>query len=327
LLLGVSAVSHGAAPPASPVQGAIAKALPLLVKGGRGHMEQRNCFACHNQGIPLLALATARSRGFAVQEADIKDQLEFIDAFLSVKPAEYRKGLALGGKAHTAGYALATMEWGGWKANSTTETIIEFLLHYQADLSHWVPMNHRPPSQGSHFTVTYYALRALRVWGTPAQKDRIARRVEAVRGWVEKAEAFDTEDRIYRLGILRELGIKGKVLDDAVKDLLRLQRADGGWAQLDSMKSDAYATGNVLVALHEAGALATTDKAYQRGVAWLLKAQLSDGSWLVHTRSKPVQKYFESGFPHGKDQFISMAATGWAVTALALTLPEPLPRR
>jgi hypothetical protein len=107
--------------------------------------------------------------------------------------------------------------------------------------------------------------------------------------------------------------------------LLRTQRGDGGWGQLDDMTSDAYATATVLVALHQAGGVPTTDKVYQRGVAWLLKNQRADGTWLVHTRSKPIQKYFESGFPHGKHQFISMAATGWAVTALALTLPEVKP--
>ena len=57
---------------------------------------------------------------------------------------------------------------------------------------------------------------------------------------------------------------------------------------------------------------------YQRGVGFLLKTQLDDGSWHVRSRSKPFQLYFESGFPHGKDQFISVAASGWATTALAL---------
>jgi hypothetical protein len=33
--------------------------------------------------------------------------------------------------------------------------------------------------------------------------------------------------------------------------------------------------------------------------------------------------YFETGFPHGKDQFISMSATGWAIAALALACPKP----
>jgi hypothetical protein len=35
--------------------------------------------------------------------------------------------------------------------------------------------------------------------------------------------------------------------------LLSEQRPDGGWAQLPALSSDAYATGQALVALHSAG--------------------------------------------------------------------------
>ena len=63
------------------------------------------------------------------------------------------------------------------------------------------------------------------------------------------------------------------------------------------------------------------------GVAYLVKTQLSDGTWLVKSRSKPFQTYFESGFPHGKDQFISIAGSCWATTALILAArPEREPR-
>ena len=58
---------------------------------------------------------------------------------------------------------------------------------------------------------------------------------------------------------------------------------------------------------------------YQRGVKFLLGDQLEDGSWHVRSRSKPFQTYYESGFPHGKDQFISMHASSWATLALLLT--------
>ena len=82
------------------------------------------------------------------------------------------------------------------------------------------------------------------------------------------------------------------------------------------MTSDAYATGQALVALREAGAIAVTDPAYKRGVEYLLSTQLEDGSWYVRSRAIPFQPYFESGFPHGHDQWISAAATNWATTAL-----------
>ena len=66
---------------------------------------------------------------------------------------------------------------------------------------------------------------------------------------------------------------------------------------------------------------------YRRGLRFLIRTQLADGSWHVRSRSKPFQTYYESGFPHGKDQFISITASGWATAALALgwaPVPEPL---
>jgi hypothetical protein len=85
------------------------------------------------------------------------------------------------------------------------------------------------------------------------------------------------------------------------------------------MASDAYATGQALVALAETGAVSLMDPAVRRGVQFLLETQLADGSWFVKSRALPIQPHFESGFPHGRDQFISAAATNWAATALAMT--------
>ena len=86
---------------------------------------------------------------------------------------------------------------------------------------------------------------------------------------------------------------------------------------METLPSGAYATGEALVALHEAG-LNAHEAAYQRGVKYLLKTQLTDGSWFAKTRSLHVQPYFDVGFPHGTDQWISACATSWSTMALAL---------
>ena len=104
-------------------------------------------------------------------------------------------------------------------------------------------------------------------------------------------------------------------VDDARRAVLALQRPDGGWGQLPTMDSDAYATGQALFALAAAGARAG-DAAYRRGTAWLLAAQLSDGTWHVRSRTIGFQPFLDAGFPHGADQFISAAATSSAVIAL-----------
>jgi hypothetical protein len=99
------------------------------------------------------------------------------------------------------------------------------------------------------------------------------------------------------------------------KHVAAMQREDGGWGQLPTMGSDAYATGEVY-SLRASG-MRSNDRVYQRGVAYLLRTQLQDGTWFVRSRAFGFQPYFETGFPHGLDQFISASATSWAVIALA----------
>jgi hypothetical protein len=79
-----------------------------------------------------------------------------------------------------------------------------------------------------------------------------------------------------------------------------------------------------LVALQIVG-LPVSDTAYQRGIKFLLSTQQEDGSWYVKTRALAFQPWFDAGFPHGYDQWISAAGTNWATMALALALPETGP--
>jgi N-acyl-D-amino-acid deacylase len=102
-----------------------------------------------------------------------------------------------------------------------------------------------------------------------------------------------------------------------------MQRADGGWSQMAGIDSDAYATGQVLFALSVAGKMPPSDPVFQKGVDFLLRTQAADGTWQVKSRSIWLQPYFESGFPYGRDQFISTAGTAWASMALATAVPPP----
>jgi hypothetical protein len=305
----------------SEVRAAVARALPLIQKGSTGHRTQRTCFACHHQALPLLALTTARSRGIVVDGEEVKKHLRFIADFLEKNRDNYKKGQGQGGQADTAGYALWTLEMGGWKADATTESVTEYLLLRDKERDHWRTTSNRPPSEVSPFTTTYLAIRSLQSYGTAKQQKRITERLRVVRGWLEKSTATETEDQVFRFWALKRVGAAQEVVQTAAEALRKGQQADGGWAQKDSLKADAYATGSALVALHEAGGLATSDPVYQRGLKYLRATQKADGSWHVRSRSEPFQTYFESGFPHGKDQFISLAASGWATTALALALP------
>jgi len=323
------------------LQAAVQKALPLITKGAIGHREQRTCFACHNQGTPILALTTARAHGFVVDEEELGRQCKFIQEFLGRNKAEYLQGKGQGGQADTAGHALMALELGKWQPDDATGAVAEYLLLHQVDSDHWSGASSRPPSEGSPFTTTFVSLRGLAAFQTEAQKERAEKRKKQAGEWLLKAMAKDNEDRVFRLWGLHAAGAKTEEIAAAAKELMSKQREDGGWSQIDAAveikrdddktetidpNSDAYATGSALVVLHLAGGMKTADQGYQRGLAFLLKSQLADGSWHIKSRSKPFQKYFETGFPHEKDQFISSAATSWGVTAMALACEKPTSR-
>src|SRR5947208_13155962 len=193
-------------PTTGQIRSAISQSLPLLLKGAEGHVANRSCFACHNQTVPIKALTTARQRGFVVRPEDFSKQLEHIARFLDGNREAYRQGRGQGGQVETAGYALLALELGGWKPDATTEAVVEYLLQYNQDLDHWRTTSHRPPSEASDFTSSYLAIRALRAWGTPLQKDRIDKRIDVVSNWFIKTPVTDTEDRVFRLWGLHAVG-------------------------------------------------------------------------------------------------------------------------
>lgn len=306
----------------SRIRHSIKASIPLLEKGSKGSTDQRQCFTCHNQALPVFALVEARNRGFDIDEENLKRQLNHTVTHLRRGRNRYLQGKGQGGKAVMAGYALWTLEAGGYSADETTAAVAHFLLKYQSDVDHWRHRGSRPPSSGSDFTTTYVALRGLTAFGTDQQAAEIEFRKRSVESWLLKTPAKDTEDRVFRLRALVYADAPPPSIEAAVEELIDSQQSDGGWSQTNQMKSDAYATATVIVALVQAGKRSVGYPAVKCGLRYLLDSQKDDGSWHVTTRAKPFQTYYESGFPHGKDQFISISATAWATLALLQTQKE-----
>ena len=305
------------------IRQSVEKALPLILASTAEYPKHRDCFSCHHQAVPALALATAKERGFAVDAQAIAGLVENAEADLRGAIASYKKGEGQGGGVTRAGYALLTLEIGGKPADDVTDAVLVFLMKRDDSRGYWQASSNRPPSEASDATATYLAVRALSTFGKPDAKDQIAARIAKARDWLISAKPKDTEDRVFRLHALKASHAPAEIVKKEADGLLATRRADGGWAQGDGGESDAYATGTALVALHQAGGLATGDPIYLAALRFLIGSQRADGSWFVKSRSKPFQPYFESGFPYGKDQFISMAASAWAMTALAMASPKP----
>ena len=110
------------------VRAAVAKALPLILKGAGEYPESRDCFSCHHQAVPVLALASAKERGFAIPSEVITDPVELTETDLRGSVASYKTGDGQGGGVTRAGYALLTLEVGGKKPDEVTDAVAEYLL-------------------------------------------------------------------------------------------------------------------------------------------------------------------------------------------------------
>jgi len=304
----------------STIRAAAGKSLKLLSDSAAGSADERTCFTCHSQALPVLAMAEAKLHGFEIDAKNFTRQLDHTAAHLSRGREKYAAGKGLGGRVDTAGYALWTLESGGRPADEVTADVVHYILVYRKEAKHWPRSGNRPPSEASAFTTTYLALRALATFATEEQAEQVKTRQQEALAWLQQTKPVDTEDRVYRLRALHLLEADEGLIKTAAEELLDQQQPDGGWAQTADLKSDAYATGTVLAALHYAGQLAADENAYQQGLKYLLKTQDEDGAWHVVSRSKPFQTYYETGFPYSEDQFISTAATGWAAIALLKAL-------
>jgi hypothetical protein len=326
--------ASAAEPDAKAIEAAIGKSLVLLEKSSVTYPAHRTCFSCHHQSLPPLTLALARERGFTVDAKAMREQSELTHEFFSNRREKLPKGGGVPGGSYTTGYALLALAADGWPADEITGLMVQHLLKRQEKNGRWRMGTKRPPLEYSDFTSTALALRGLQLFAGKDKAEETAERVARARKWLLAAKPKENEDRTWHLLGLKWSGADDEAIAQAAKTLLSEQRPDGGWAQTPKMKSDPYATGQVLAALHLAGGVPVKNVKWQKGIAWLLRAQKPDGSWYVKSRSKPFQKYFESGYPHGKDQFISISAGSWATMALLLTRPpakdqprSPLTRR
>jgi ankyrin repeat protein len=311
----VSRASLSSGPAASggrPISEAVRKAVFLLESQSPTFVKRGGCNSCHNQSIPAAALALARYRGIPAPAKLTEVSLEMAErspertmnmAVISVNSVTYE----------AFGY-IGTHR----PADEYTDAMVHYLKGMQRPEGYWQTTGNRPPLTFDHFITTAMAINTLRVYSPPAQKVDTARRLARAAAWLEAASPTTTQERAFHLLGMHWSNASAAVIERAARELAKTQRSEGGWAQLPTMTSDAYATGEALYALHLAGRIRTDDPVFQKGVRYLLRTQASDGSWHVKTRSRPFQPYFDSGFPYGHDQWISAAGTSWSAMALSL---------
>ncbi len=314
----VAALRKAGAANAPRARVAAQKALTLLQQSGSHFARVSRCHSCHHQSLPQMVFGIARTRGLDVDEPLTTQQTEDAIAQLKSVAAEALENRdRIPDPPIGVSYALVGFGAVEYPRNEVTDAMAQVIAAWQgADGAFHTLPPIRPPLESSDVTATALSLRAIQLYGSN-QEDRVTRAV----AWLRAVKPRTTEDAAMQLLGLAWAQARPDDIRKSAAALLLFQREDGGWGQLRTLETDAYATGQALVALQTAGHSVASSQ-YQRGIAFLLRTQFPDGSWLVRTRTFPVQSPKDSGFPHGKHQWISAAGTSWAAMALALSLPS-----
>jgi hypothetical protein len=307
-----------AVPPAPSVDAKIAAArsVALLESSSRKFFESSGCVSCHHQNIADFAAAEMRTKGLRF---DPKAAVERVKMLASGPPPPLLYERMDIGVPEIFASSLAALAAMGYPANRATDALVADIAASQMADGSWYlagGIQSRPPAEDGFITRTALCVRSLNVFGPPGRAAEMNARIAKARQWLLAATPVTSEERNMRLLGLYWSGADAAALKPLAAAIAAAQQSDGGWRQIDALRSDAYATGQSLYALAKAG-MAASDPVYAKGVAFLLATQAANGSWRVTSRSPKFQAYFNSGFPYAGDQWISAWATGWATMALA----------
>lgn len=277
------------------------------------------CVTCHQHSLPALTQGLAQEKKFIFDQA-VADEL----SRTTIKTIARRLDSALEEPLPVpsiGAWLLIGLHASAYRADELSDGYAYSLARSQFGDGRWITKAARAPTDYSDVTTTALAIRALRHYAPPTMTRHFEGRIDRAATWLRSVRADSTEERALQILGLHWAQSDRSHLRDLAADLLLQQRDGGGWSQLPTLKSDAYATGLALYALHEGDGLRPSDPAYQRGIRFLLKEQHRDGSWFVESRASPVQVAIDDIFPHGKDQWISSSATSWSTLALMLASP------
>lgn len=307
--------------PANPRQ-AVEKSIGLLQRTGGSFFKEGGCVSCHAQNLVAMAVSVARANGIQVDGAAAAEQLKTVKLQWTSLEQVLLQRIDPPGAVDTSMYSILHLAAEGATPDRSIDAMIHNIAAQQRADGNW----HfggiaRPPMEDGDFSRTAFSIRALSVYGLPGRKAEFDQRIQRAAAWLKAANARTTEDLTMQLLGLKWANADRPTLAEPLRKLIALQHSDGGWAQTPELASDAYATGQTLYTMHELGVPAS-DPAYRRGAAYLLRTQLSDGSWHVASRAPKFQPYFQSGFPHDHDQWISSSATAWATMALTYAVAD-----
>lgn len=304
------------------IEASVTKSFAVLQTSGAIFIRNAKCGSCHHAAITSMIAEKLRIKNVnnidttAAMRTDAMNSTlyfvgnpNFIYQFVAAKflPAYLLMGL----------YAEKL------PANYNTDFAVDYLISQALPDGSFKAEYSRVPLEMGDVHLTATAIRAIQLYASAAKNAQVKKLVAHTKRWLEQQQLTNQQELAFQLLGMYWCGSSPALTKSVAKKLVSLQNSDGGWSQLTTMQSDAYATGEALYALSESGMMNINNDVFAKGVNYLLQTQDKTGAWLITTRSNPIQPFVDSGFPPlDESQYISAAATNWATLALVNALPD-----
>ncbi len=282
---------------------AVRRGLDYLDAEGSAWIAEHDCVSCHQIPIMVWSHEEAARRGVPVD----RDKL--------ARWREWSIGKA-GGRGNPDGKVqliLGLDRLADPAVDSALRRLSGDYLARQDPDGSWEPGGQLPaqrrPEEETRAVSSMWGLLAL--GKLDVQAPGVERGLERAGKWLDDPSAgVSTEAVVVRALLADDLGDPARAAD-WLDRLIELQNPDGGWGWLAEEASDGFGTGLAVYALTVAGR-DQDDQALERGRSFLLDSQREDGSWHIPSTHGPK----------GKQRVADGWGSGWAVLALARTLPE-----
>ena len=284
------------------------------------HASKQDCVSCHQQYVPMAALAFAKKTGAGI-DTEMEGQLLAMVRRNGTNISDLTFETTFHPEpAHSYGYELFGLSARQEAPTRDIDAVIHHLLIIQGKDGNWYNNLPRPPIQTSDVGATALAVHALSKYGFPGRRQEIKERIERARQWMRRYNQRTPKSE------------PGNCLAWSGRAKRRRRRENS--RRLCSRNSAPMAVGascpdcEPMPTLPDRVSTRLRSREQrrtgrvERGLAFLLKSQQEDGTWFVARRAFPFQPTMKSGFSYGRDSWVSSAGTSWATIALALGLPE-----
>lgn len=293
-------------------------ALARLEQGNETFFKESGCGGCHHSTLLSVAAWRGQQAGLKVNPGLVQARRQRIKGMLGSFSAALQQLVPLPGDMDSALYALLEAKMLGMERSPEFEVLSRYVWARQTVGGYWTMRGiSRSPIEESDIHRTALAIWLLPDYSDAAAKTNGAPRLKEALRWLQSQPALTTDELGMKLLGLKWGGANAAPIGQAATALAKAQRTDGSWGGNPHLAGDAFSTGFALFALNEGAGWKANQKSMAAGAQWLRSTQQENGTWFVKSRAPKFQPYFESGFPYGQDQWISAAATAWAVAGLS----------